>query len=96
MSEEASNVWAGTGADFYEIELLMNSISGSCNVNSYNAGASVCALGLIKPKWDRPGHAVVLEFYDASTNTYTYVDTQDNFSTGTISASDLEWVISAN
>ncbi|WP_298648564.1 hypothetical protein [uncultured Proteiniphilum sp.] len=96
MSVDASAVWAGTGANFSEIELLMYSIAGSCNVNSYNANTSMSALGLIGPGRSNQGHAVVLNSYDASTNTYQYTDPQNNYSTGTISASDLQWIISGN
>lgn len=95
-SQPVSDILAGNNLYLEDIENLMYSIAGSCYVNSYNADASMCALGLIGPGVNNQGHAVVLESYDASTNTYHYTDPQNGYATGTISASDLEWVISGN
>ncbi|HBG40396.1 MAG TPA: hypothetical protein DDZ96_13145 [Porphyromonadaceae bacterium] len=96
-SKEASDVMAGgTGAKFDQVEALMNKISNSCYVSSYNGSSSTCALGLIGPQGANPGHAIVLEYYNASANTYNYVDPQNGNAIGTILASDLLWVITAN
>jgi hypothetical protein len=89
-SSTVSDILAGQNAYLEQIHALMTRVGGSCYVSSYNVDSQLCALGLAF------GHAVVLEEYDVSTDTYKYVDPQDNYSTGTIAASKLEWVITAD
>ncbi|GAB6121415.1 hypothetical protein [Dysgonomonas termitidis] len=86
---EASAAMAGsTGANLEQVEAITRMLSGSCYSNSYNSSSSMCALGLTKG-----GHAIALEYYDSSSETYSYWDEQQQIG-GTISASDLLWVIS--
>ncbi|MEA5081278.1 MAG: hypothetical protein VB024_06600 [Dysgonamonadaceae bacterium] len=91
FSATASDIMAGNSAYVADAQALMTKVTGNCNVPSYNTDASICALGLTNY-----GHALVLEFYDASTNSYQYVDPQNNNITGTIAAEDLNWVITGD